>query len=280
MSPDRSLGMRAGRHLAAGGGDVLVVRAPIAPLVAEPRVSASQVTQALAGHPLSVLTREGSWVRVAGADGYEGWVHTGYLADPAAALGPAAGRWYDAAPTSLGCVVEGPFGARRLPLGALLLPGERVVRGDTVAPEELERRFPRRAPAAVETALRCFAGTSYQWGGVTPWGADCSGLVQSVFALHGLALPRDAWQQALEGEALAGAAPFTDADALRAADLLFFSERADGRITHVGIATGDGRMVHLSLGRGGYAVERLAATDDAYVTMLAGNFRVARRLPW
>ena len=42
-------------------------------------------------------------------------------------------------------------------------------------------------------------------------------------------------------------------------DLLFFSDRDDRRITHVGISLGDESMVHLALGRGGYAVERLAA---------------------
>jgi hypothetical protein len=279
MSPDRSLSARAGRHLAAGGGDVLVVRAPLAPLLGEPRVSASQVSQALAGHALAVQAREGQWVRAIGADDYAGWVHTGYLVSADGALGAAGDAWYDEAHTSLGCLVEGPFGTRRLPLGAVLLPGEGVQRGEAVPPGELRQRFPRSAGAIVDTALRHFEGTSYQWGGLTPWGADCSGLVQGAFALHGVPLPRDAWQLALEGEALAGAAPFDDGGALHPADLLFFSDRADGRITHVGIATGDGRMVHLSLGRGGYGVERLAGRDDAYVRMLAANFRVARRLP-
>jgi hypothetical protein len=279
MSPDRSLAARAGHRLTASAGDALVVRAPVAPLLGESRVSASQVSQALAGHALTVLERQGPWVRVAGADDYAGWVHTGYLAAAEVALGAAGAAWYDEAATSLECVVEGRFGERRLPLGALLLPGETVVRGEAVGGVEHRRRFPPGGDAMVATALRHFQGTSYQWGGVTPWGADCSGIVQSVFALHGVALPRDAWQQALEGEELAGAAPFDDAAALRPADLLFFSDRADGRITHVGIATGDGGMVHLSLGRGGYAVERLVGSTDEYVRGLAANFRVARRLP-
>ena len=51
-------------------------------------------------------------------------------------------------------------------------------------------------------------------------------------------LPRDAWQQAEVGRA-AG----IDVSRWDAGDLLFFSERADGRITHVGIALGQGRMV-------------------------------------
>jgi cell wall-associated NlpC family hydrolase len=100
-------------------------------------------------------------------------------------------------------------------------------------------------------------------------------LVQTVFALHGKQLPRDASQQAQAGED-AG----TDATgaALEAGDLLFFSDREDKRVTHVGIATGDKRMVHLGLGRGGYSVERLADRKDAYVTLLRKRFLFARRV--
>ena len=60
--------------------------------------------------------------------------------------------------------------------------------------------FPRDAAAIATTAVELFAGTPYQWGGVSPWGADCSGLMQTAFWLHGVALPRDAWQQAAIGE--------------------------------------------------------------------------------
>jgi cell wall-associated NlpC family hydrolase len=139
--------------------------------------------------------------------------------------------------------------------------------------EEMRRVFPREPEAVTRTALEFFAGTSYQWGGVTPWGADCSGLVQTVFRLHGVPLPRDAWQQAEKG-ADAGA----DLGALRPADLLFFSDREDRKITHVAIALGDSRVVHLALGRGGYAVDRLEDREDPYVAKLRERFLFARRV--
>jgi len=103
----------------------------------------------------------------------------------------------------------------------------------------------------VQSALTLFTGTSYLWGGVTPWGVDCSGFVQRIFALHGVPLRRDAWQQAedtvlISDDVTAAHAP---------GDLLFFSDRDDQRITHVGIATGNGGMIHSALARGGIAVE-------------------------
>jgi cell wall-associated NlpC family hydrolase len=94
-----------------------------------------------------------------------------------------------------------------------------------------------------------------------------------VFSLHGLQLPRDAWQQAELGTD-AG----RDVGELQAGDLLFFSDRSDKRVTHVGIALGDRRMVHLALGRGGYAIERLANRADPFVTKLRDSFLFARRM--
>ena len=45
------------------------------------------------------------------------------------------------------------------------------------------------------TLAQRFTETPYVWGGVSAWGLDCSGLVQSVFAAAGVQLPRDADQQ-------------------------------------------------------------------------------------
>jgi gamma-D-glutamyl-L-lysine dipeptidyl-peptidase len=148
-----------------------------------------------------------------------------------------------------------------------------VSSGEAIDSARLAERFPADATAITKTAQEYFSGTSYLWGGVTPWGADCSGLVQSVFALHGVQLPRDAWQQAETGSD-AG----LDVGELAPADLLFFSDRDDNRVTHVGIALGGRRMVHLALGRGGYAVERLDDRRDAYVDRLRRRFLFARRV--
>jgi cell wall-associated NlpC family hydrolase len=88
-------------------------------------------------------------------------------------------------------------------------------------------------------------------------------------------LPRDAWQQAELGSAVDDAEGHFDST--EAGDLLFFTERPDRRPTHVGIALGQGEMVHLALGRGGYACERLHGRDP-YVAMLRERYLFARRL--
>lgn len=247
--------------------ELAVVVSAVAPLHAEPQISSPQVSQRLAGERVEVLDWESEWLYVRGGDGYEGWMHSGYLQPTHTSELPGDAR------VSLGCLARGADGVvRPLPLGAALAGDDEVLDGEVVRADELPRLFPREPRAIASTARRFFVGASYQWGGVTPWGADCSGFTQTIFALHGVILPRDAWQQALEGED-AG----TDLLALAPADLLFFSDRPDRKVTHVGVSLGDRAMAHLALGRGGYRVEQLDDPSDAYVAKLRERFLFGRR---
>ena len=250
---------------------VAVIRTPIAPMHAEPRVASPMVSQQLGGHDVRIVEQEGEWFCVRGADEYDGWIHGGFLLRaPAARATNGRSRVH----MSLGCVVENSLGARRaLPLRARLAPDEMLVWGDAVEEDRRSDRYPLTPAAVTYSAQEFFGSTSYLWGGVTPWGADCSGLVQSVFALHGMQLPRDAWQQAELGVE-AG----RDIGELCPADLLFFSDRDDRRVTHVGIALGGAKMVHLALSRGGYAIEQLGDRRDPVVGMLRNRFLFAKRL--
>lgn len=248
-----------------------IVTAAIAPLNAEPRVGSEQVSQSLFGHPVCALEEREPWLRVRGEDGYEGWMHSGYLR---AASRGANGTPASDTSLSLGCVIVGPDGVRRtLPLGALI-PGDfKVDQGVSVGMDQLATRFPRNAAAITRTAESLFSSAPYLWGGITPWGADCSGFVQTCLGLHGLRLARDASQQAESGRD-AGMNPMK----LEPADLAFFSDRDDRRITHVAIALGCRRLAHLAIGRGGFAVEDLGDAGDPYASTLVKRFVGARRL--
>jgi hypothetical protein len=201
-------------------------------------------------------------------------MHQGFLARDSGSQSPSAIEpAYESLRVSLGCVANNGYGPRALPLRALLEPNEVVESGEVLDGALLRERFPRNTRAVTRTAQEFFHGTSYLWGGVTPWGADCSGLVQSSFALHGVTMPRDAWQQSRIGEDVG-----RDISRLRAADLLFFSDRDDRRVTHVGISLGGWRMVHLALGRGGYRIEQLDDETNQYVAKLRARFLFARRV--
>lgn len=248
-----------------------LVRTPLAPVFAEPRVASAQISQLVAGRCLELLERRDDWYRIRGPDEYEGWLHRGYLH---AASDNGSGQIVHLDRVSLGCVTTNGHGGRRaMPLGSLLSPEERVKSGEAISIEDRAIRFPADAEAITRSAQLFFEGTSYLWGGVTPWGADCSGLVQTVFWLHGIQLRRDAWQQAEQGKP-------GERDPLTAVagDLLYFSDRVDGHISHVALALGNQRLVHLALGRGGYAVDDLADEHDPYVAKLRDRFVHARRV--
>jgi hypothetical protein len=239
--------------------------------MAEPRASATQETQILYGHSVGVRGKEGSWLRIVGGDGYEGWMHEGF-SEPAEDYDPDEWGWAWADEMSIGCGLRDSRGVTiDLPLGAIIRSG-RCVHGRSLDLARRREVFPPDGDAIVASACGLFQGTYYQWGGITPWGADCSGMVQTVFALHGIRLLRDAWQQATQGVEVAGGL-----DSLEPADLLFFSDREDGRITHVAVAVGPHRVVHLALGRGGHCIEALDHPDE-YGRSLLAKFRFARRI--
>lgn len=84
----------------------------------------------------------------------------------------------------------------------------------------------------VETAL-AYHGVPYLWGGESPRGFDCSGLVMYVMAQHGVDLPHYSGAQFQRGEKVA----VTD---LRPGDTVFFGSP----VYHVGMYVGSGYFIH------------------------------------
>ncbi|TAF45213.1 MAG: NlpC/P60 family protein [Sphingobacteriales bacterium] len=91
----------------------------------------------------------------------------------------------------------------------------------------------------VEKTAMLFINAPYLWGGKTHFGIDCSGFSQQVFKLCGIQLPRDAWQQALQGNVV----DFLETAKL--GDLAFFDNN-EGKITHVGILLNKHKIIHAS----------------------------------
>lgn len=79
-------------------------------------------------------------------------------------------------------------------------------------------------------------GRPYRYGGTSPDGFDCSGLVQYVFAQSGVQLPRTTRQQHADGRKI-------DLEDAVPGDLLFYSFTGHG-IDHVAIYLGDDEAVH------------------------------------
>ena len=88
-----------------------------------------------------------------------------------------------------------------------------------------------------------YLGTPYVYGGASPKGFDCSGLVYYVYGQYGYSLQRGAGSQyRTDGK-------HVDKDELQPGDLVFFSDNVDP-IGHVGMYIGDGQFIHASTGKG------------------------------
>lgn len=92
-----------------------------------------------------------------------------------------------------------------------------------------------------------FQGNPYVWGGTSlTRGADCSGFTQSVFKNFGIKIPRNSRAQASGGTRVS-------VSNMKKGDLIFYSK--NGRINHVAIYIGNGKVVGASSRKEGINVK-------------------------
>lgn len=260
------------RLLAPGADRQLWVTSSVADVRREGAHSAELLTQLIMGDAARALKEEGDWRFVRLPDDYHGWIRSWYVReadareiasyDGAARFVVAANVGYVLSAAEEGSLpVSEAVAGTRIVAGppaagyrAVTLPGGKsgFMREELLA-ERSEREEPDRR-RLVGRATR-FIGIPYLWGGTTPKGFDCSGLVQRVFSMEGISLPRDADMQALVGDLI----PKEDAGSLAPGDLLFFGEGT--RVTHVAISMGEGLYIHSS---GEVRISSLLPGDERY----------------
>ncbi len=204
----------------------------VVPIRLAPNEGAEMITQLLFGELLQVIDKEGDWsyVRLL-FDQMEGWIINSQFieisdTDYKKALKRKekyAHRWL----TKL-----------RLKIGNELFL--HIPKGATFSHNHLlntsQSTQKNLQQGIVPTALE-YLNVPYLAGGKTPFGIDASGLVQMVFKLNGIHLPRTVEKQAQQGSLI------SFIEECKAGDLAFFDDE-EGNIIHVGIILENNKIIH------------------------------------
>lgn len=243
-------------------------------------------SQALYGARVIVLEEQGDWARVLLPEqsckkdkrGYPGWMPLNQLSTPSEEYRAAASIAVVTRPLAF---LHDAMGKPSLELSYLtrlpvveqgngwvtvLTPDgpQRCKAEDVVIYESLDQISLGNGEQIV-TSAEMFLDLRYLWGGMSAFGYDCSGFAYSMHLANGYFIPRDASDQALQGEAI-------ERKDLLPGDLLFFAyEEGKGFVHHVGIYIGNDQMIHSPNTE--KSVEIITLTGTGYEKELSGARR-------
>ena len=213
------------------------IKTPIAQLRNAPNPMAEHATQALLGELIDVYEiKDGfAWGQLK-RDDYVGYIAISDISQeiqtPTHKVCAMRTNAYDGAKVQAQIIHNLPFGALVLPTdrrenGFVWCEGIGFVFENHICP--IESAF--EDPVALAEQM---LGTPYVWGGNSPLGIDCSGLVQTCYGACGIELPRDARLQEARGQNLE---INDDLSGLRRGDLVFWRG-------HVAIMMDEANIIH------------------------------------
>lgn len=217
-------------------------------------------TQTLYGDEVSLLETKGKWQRIAAKEqyvpylkaGYPGWVPQSHVVATNKNYDDCAIAIVTADKTNL---LEKDEKTKFLQISyATILPiieetekyyyvetpgdGIKLLKKSAAKSHTSYSEVPKPTATTIINEAKRYLGLPYLWAGASSWGYDCSGILYAVFRTHGIMIPRDSFYQATGGKAVAK-------KNLKAGDLVFFAYNGGkGKVYHVGLYIGDGKMLH------------------------------------
>jgi beta-lactamase class A len=271
-----------------------VVAAATENLYVRPDETGPVDSQAILGERVVVLEDAAGFAKIRTPDGNVAWIPERALRRGAGAGANGAGAKVARVTSNLAHVYASPSFTKQKPLltapiGARMafsdfLEGQGVdayswvritlpdgregfVAARDVALSPFEENLPLRSPSDWIAFGKRFLGAPYTWGGTTPLGFDCSGLVQRIFSEHGVTLKRNSYEQAFQDPLLVPVA----FEQLQTGDLLFFG--TEDKIDHEAMWVGDGTVLQAT--RHNVPGVQVTPFDSPFLKPL---FRYARRL--
>ena len=213
---------------------IAICRTLYAQLRANPAHASELVSQLLKGEWVQVLNWGDQWSEIKTEHGYSGWARTAQLwLVPAAQIELLRHCTLRLNAKTASFEMDENI-AKKLGVDAFLPAYFQ-------SPSSAKPNLGWDTIAFTQTA-KSFLEVPYVWGGKTPFGLDCSGLVQLVMNLNGYSFPRDAWQQAEIGEEISFNPDEPD---FEEGDLLYF-QNPGKPIHHVAISLGKDLYLHAS----------------------------------
>ena len=227
------------------------------------------VSQAMMGTPVKITDHKSYWYKITTPEGYQGWtteMNVSIITDE------EFRKWKDSprgivtsyfetimsAPDKdsdvignciMGNILE-TTGETENGYFAVMIPGvgKGYIPCTALSPFKETLETMEVSEETIAATAEKFLGFPYLWGGLSPMGLDCSGLVKLSYFLNGIILKRDAKEQICTGERIEVTPDFKN---LKKGDLVFFgtpaSASAPAKVTHVGIYIENGEFIHSSL---------------------------------